>query len=212
MDGSGIRWICKAAQLYRGTGVEGVDAVCDSLAVCAALGTAEDKAGHEPGDHAGFHGAASEWEGAARSGGMGCASAAQCDFACGSDCHEADARSGTIRFQLALGDRNGMFLGCDSLGIAAGAGTGTVDEDLLENAGANAAGNDCNLVHARAGLRDALFGAGCRAGPGIYADGMVVSILRDISGVVGGCAYGERYVLERAVWQPAANYFSTTGD
>src|ERR1700689_4300098 len=212
MGGREVRRICKAAHLYRGTGVEGVDAVCDPLAVCAALGIAQDKTGDEPGNYTGVQRDASGWEGAAWSGGMGCASTAQRDFARGSDCCEADAGSGAIRFQLALGDRDGMLLCRDRFWIAAGAGAGAVDEDLLEDAGANAAGDDCNLVHARTGLRDPLFGAGCRTEPGIYADGMVVSVLRDISRVAGSCAYGERYVVERVVWKPAANYFSTTGN
>ena len=67
MGGGEVRRICKAAQLHRRTGLEGVDAVCDPLAVCAALGIAEDKAGDEPGDHAGFQSDASEWQGAAGS-------------------------------------------------------------------------------------------------------------------------------------------------
>src|SRR5580700_7911262 len=209
MDGGGIRRICKAAQLYRGTGLEGMDAVCDSLTVCSPLGIAEDQAGDESGDHAGFQGDASRWKGAARSGGMGCASVAQRDFARGSDCYQADAGVGAIRFQLALGYRDGMFLCRYRFRIAARAGSGATPEDLLEDAGADAAGDDCHLLHVGVGLRDALFGPGRRAGPGIYAYGMAVSVLRDVSGVVRSCAYGERYIVERALWKLAANYFST---
>src|SRR5580658_1092988 len=128
MDGSGIRRICKAAQLYRGTGVEGMDAVCDSLIVCAALGIAEDQAGDESGDHTRFQCDASRWEDAAWSGGMGCASTAQCDFARGSDCYQANAGGGAIRFQLALGYRDGMFLCRYRFRIAARAGSGATPE------------------------------------------------------------------------------------
>ena len=201
----------KARTYTRGAGIEGVDAVCDPLAVCAALGIAEDQAGDESGDHAGFQGDAGEWESAAGPSGMGCAAAAQRDFARGSDCYQADAGGGALRFQLALGDWDGGFSCRNRLRIAAGAGPSAVDEDLLDDAGANAAGDDCHLIHAGAGLRDALFGAGCRAGPGVHAHGMDVSILRNVSRVAGRCSHRKRYIVECALWKLAANYFSTAG-
>src|SRR5258706_3401240 len=189
MGGRQVRWICKTAHLHRGTSFESLDAFCDPLAVCAALGIAEDQTGHQSSHDAILSRNASERQGPARPAGMGCACVAQCHLARLADCGEADAGSGALRFQLALGHRNGMLLRGNRLRIVAWAGSAEVDEDLLENAGANAPRHDCHLIHAEAGLRDALLRAGRSVRTAVHAHGVVVSILRYIPGMVGSCSY-----------------------
>ena len=56
---------------------------------------------------------------------------------------------------------------------------------FCENAGAHAACDDCDLLHAGAGLRDAVFRTGRGAGPGVYANGMVISVFRHAPGWLG---------------------------
>src|SRR5258706_8912599 len=189
MGGRQVRWICKTAHLHRGTSFESLDAFCDPLAVCAALGIAEDQTGHQSSHDAVISRSASERKGQARSAGVGCACVAQRHLARCADCCEADARSGALRFQLALGHRNWMLLRGNRLRIVAWARSAEVDEDLLENAGADAARHDCDLIHARPGVRDTLLGTGRGARPGVHAYWMDVSILRHIPGMAGSCAY-----------------------
>src|ERR1700730_355023 len=103
-----------------------------------------------------------------------------------------------------------MLLRGNRLGIVARTKPAEVDEDLLENAGANAARHDCDLIHAGPRLRDTLFRPGRGVGPSFHAHGMVVSILRYIPGMVGSCSYRKRHVSQCALRQLAENYFSTT--
>src|ERR1039458_3201067 len=209
MAGGEVRWTGQSAHLHCWTSLQSLDAFRDPLPVCVALGTAKNKTGHEPGHHTSLSRGAGEWQGTARSTGMGCAVLAQCDLTRGSDCYEADARGGAIRFQLALGHGNGMLLRRDRFRISAGIGPAAIDEDLLENAGANAAGNDRDFIHVGTGLYDPLLGLGCRAGFGIHTHRMDVSILRNILGMAGSCAHRQRYIVQCPVWQPAENYFAT---
>src|SRR6266702_5859074 len=120
---------------------------------------------------------------------MGCALFAQRHFSRRAGCVKADSRGRAIRFQLALSYRDRLFLCCDRLWDIAWPESSTIDEDLLENACANAAGGDCDLFYARAGLRDTLFGTGRGVGVGIHAHGMAVSIFRHVPRLVGGGAY-----------------------
>src|SRR5258708_1791749 len=143
---------------------------------------------------------------------MGCAVPAQCGLSFRPRGGEADPGSGALRLQLALRDRDGMLPGGDCVWTSAGAGTDAVDENLLANTGANAAGDDCDFVHAGPGIRDALLGSGCGAGPGVYAHWMVISILRDILRMAGSGVNGERYVGECSVRQPATDHFATAGN
>src|SRR6476661_1190944 len=116
---------------------------------------------------------------------MGCALFAQCHFSRRSDRREANSRGCSIRFQLALSHRNRLFLRCDRLWAIPRPKSTAIDEDLLENAGANASGYDCNLFYAGAGLRDTLLGSGRSVGVGIHAHGMAVSVLRHVPWLVG---------------------------
>ena len=141
---------------------------------------------------------------------MGRALPAQCDLARRAGGREADSRSRPLRFQLALRHRDRLFLCCNRLRLTAWSGAFPADEDFSENASANAARHDCNLFHVGAGLCDALLGPGRGVGSGIHAYWMVVSILRDILGLAGGCAHRQRHFRQCAFWQSAENYLSTT--
>ena len=91
----------------------------------------------------------------------------------------------SIRFQLALSHRNRLFLCCNRLWATPRPKSTAIDEDLLENACANASGDDCDLFYAGAGLRDTLLGSGRSVGVGIHAHGMAVSVLRHVPWLAG---------------------------
>src|ERR1700733_8288008 len=78
-----------------------------------------------------------------------------------------------------------MLFGCSCVWNVIGAESDKVDENILAHAGAHASGDDRDFVHARAGVRDALLGAGCGFGPGVHADRVALSIFRDVSGMAG---------------------------
>src|ERR1700688_3768092 len=188
MDGGAVRRTGEGALLHGWTSFEGVDAVCDPVAVCVAVGIAENQVGDEPGHDTSVSRVAAERESPSCAAGMGCTALAQCDFPIRARGCETDSGSGALRFELAFRDGDGMLLCRDRFRFATGAESGEVDEDLLANAGANASGDDSDLIHAGAGLRDAVLGAGRGAGFGIHADGMDVSIFRNFSGMAGSGA------------------------
>src|SRR5579862_9114669 len=103
-----------------------------------------------------------------------------------------------------------MLFRSDRLGIIARPRPRAIDQNFLEDAGAHAAGDDCNLIHAGPGVCDALLRPGRCAGPGIYPYGMVVSLLWNVPRMVGSCSNRQRHLFECAVRQPAENYFSAT--
>ena len=104
-----------------------------------------------------------------------------------------------LRLQLALSNRDRLFSRSDRLRGVAGSWSRAIDGYLLENAGANASGNDCHLIHVRPGIRNALFGTGRSAGFGVYAYGMAVSLFRDIPGMVGSGTDWQRHVCQCAL-------------
>jgi hypothetical protein len=131
-------------------------------------------------------------------------------FSCHAGGYKADSGSRALRFQLALRHWHRLFLRGDRLGIVAWPGSAAIDENLLENAGANAIGYGCDFIHVGPWLRDTLLGSGRRAGSRVHAHRMVVSILRHLPGMAGSCADRQRYLRQCPLWQSAENYFSTT--
>src|SRR5207249_3541936 len=105
-----------------------------------------------------------------------------------------------VRLQLALCHRDWLFPGCDRFRAVAWPEPLATDADLLENASANAAGDDCHLIHAGVGLRDPLLGTGRGAGPGVYAHGMAVSVFWHVPGMAGSGAHRQRYFRQCALW------------
>src|SRR5260370_13656776 len=185
MGGGGVRWICQSTHLHLWSDLESLDALRDPVALCAALGTAKNKTCDEPGHHARLSGRACGWQSPPRSAGLGCALLAQRKLSRRAGGCEADSRGRALRFQLALRHRDRLFLRCDRLRIVARSEPFAIDESLLENSGANASGDGCDLIHAGAGLPDALLGTGRGVGPGLYAHGMAVSVFRHVPGVAG---------------------------
>ena len=120
--------------------------------------------------------------------------------------------SGALRFQLAIGDGQRLFFGRDLFRIVAGSRPIAIDENILADAGAHAAGDDRDFVHAGFRIRDALFGAGCGAGPGVHAHGMALSIFWHVFGLVRRGIDWQRYFIERAVWKLAAHHFAAVGN
>ena len=144
--------------------------------------------------------------------GMELAVSAQRDYAGGASGEQADSGKRALRFQLALGDGQRLFFGRDLFRIVAGSRPIAIDENILADAGAHAAGNDRDFVHAGFRIRDALFGAGCGAGPGVHAHGMALSIFWHVFGLVRRGIDWQRYFIERAVWKLAAHHFAAVGN
>src|ERR1700722_378015 len=210
MVGKGVRRIGESAHLHRRTDIESLDTFRDPFTLRVALGTAVDKTSDEPGHNSVLSGGAAQRQDSARPAGLGCALPAQRHLARRSDRGEANPGSGAIRLQLAFRHGNGLFLGRCRVRVAARKEPAAINENLLENAGANAPRHGCDLIHAGAGVRDALLGAGCSTGPGVHAYGVALPFFRYFPGVARSCAYRQRYFVERPFWQPATNYFSTT--
>ncbi len=80
---------------------------------------------------------------------------------------------------------SGCFLAAIVSGLLLGLGPVAIDENILAHAGAHAAGDDRDFVHAGAGIRDALFGTGCCAGTGVHAHRMALSVFRNVSRLAG---------------------------
>ena len=152
-------------------------------AVVLVWGLAAGQVGLEPGHHSGFQGCAGGRHSAARPAGLGRALSAQCGLSCRSGRGQADSRSCALRPQLAVSDGDRLLSGGHCFGTAAGFVAGPDGESFLAHAGAHAAGGDCHLVHAGAGIRDPVFRAGCRAGPGVYPHRLGLSVFRHVSGL-----------------------------
>src|ERR1700676_4671222 len=70
--------------------------------------------------------------------------------------------------------------------------------------------NHCYDMHAGPGICHTLLGDGCGIGIGVYADEVVLPILRGIYRVAGGGADWKRYGVECVVWRIAAHYRAAT--
>src|SRR5271169_5387845 len=119
MAGREVRRICQSAKLHCRAGSKGVDALRHLVTLCAPLGIAVDKTGHESSYHAGLSSRASRWQSSAWAAGMECALLAQRYLSRLARGCEADSRSCEIRLQLALSHRDRVLPGGDRLRIAA---------------------------------------------------------------------------------------------
>src|ERR1700693_5507221 len=70
--------------------------------------------------------------------------------------------------------------------------------------------NHCHGVHVGPGICDTVLGHGCGIGTGIYADGLVLSVLWRLHRVAGSGADRERYGVERVIWRLTAHYSAAT--
>jgi hypothetical protein len=209
-SGPGVRWGGESAKLHCRTDSEGVDTVRDPLTLRAALGVAFDKASYEPATTPAFQSHAAQRQGAARSAGVGCALLAQRHFSRRSVVAKPTPEAARYDFNWLSATGTACFFAAIVSGLLLGQGPAATDEDFLENAGAHAPRDGCDLIHAGPRIRDALLRPGCGAGPGIHAHGMVVSILRHFPGLAGSGADRQRHFVERALRQLAENYFATT--
>src|SRR6266436_2036315 len=85
-------------------------------------------------------------------------------------------------------------------------------ENFLAHFGAYATGGDRDFVHARTGIRNALFGAGCGPGTRFHPNRLGLSFLRYVSWLARCGADGKRHFVKRVVREFAANHFSATRD
>src|SRR2546427_6519553 len=97
----------------------------------------------------------------------------------------------------------------DHRGSRARRGAGPARQDLLVHAEAHEAGGDRDFLHAGTGVHHPLLGARCRARPGVHADRMAVPLLRHVSGLARRRTHRQRYLVQRAVRQPAADHRAT---
>ena len=92
----------------------------------------------------------------------------------------------------------GCFLAAIISGLLLGMSPGADGEDFLAHAVSHAPGGDRDLVHARAGIRDPLLGAGCRAGPGLYPNRLGLSVFWHVPGLARSGAHRKRHVVQCA--------------
>src|SRR5215472_271625 len=81
-----------------------------------------------------------------------------------------------------------------------------VDEGFWTYLVSNALGGARHLVHVRARLRHAILRERCRLGTGVYPHRVFLSFLWHLPGLAGRGADGQRYVVQRSVWQLAEDH------
>src|ERR1700682_3198421 len=103
-----------------------------------------------------------------------------------------------------------MLPGGDSIRTAARHEPASTGENFLAHFGAHATRRDRDFLHARTGLRDPLFGAGCGPGTCLHWTVLGKSILRYVSRLALRGADRKRHFVKRVVRELAANHFSAT--
>src|SRR5437868_3167377 len=94
------------------------------------------------------------------------------------------------------------------LGFHSGTQSATAFTSVRSYLVSNALCHTRDLVHARLGLRDAIFRPRCRFGTRFYPLRKVLSILRNLPGMARSGAHRQRHVVKRALRQPAAHYLA----
>src|SRR2546425_913213 len=164
--------------------------------------------GHEQGHYTVFQSCAGKRQGAARPAGLGRTLFAQCRDPVCAGSHETYARSGEVRLQLAVGDRNGLLFRSHCLRTVAGYESDTADEEILAHLGAHAAGDDRYFIHAGAWIRHAVLRTRRRAGARLHANRLALSVFWHLPRLARRRAHGQRYLIKRPLRKLAAHHLA----
>src|ERR1700688_4528811 len=103
-----------------------------------------------------------------------------------------------------------MFLCCGYCGTSAWFKTRENIKDFWRHDVSVALRNHCHGMHVGPGICDTVLRDGCGIGIGVYADEVVLCVLRCVYWLVGSGADRERYGVERVIWRAAAHYSTAT--